>query len=111
MVKSEGGAARLVIDPKEWAEGNGEGAATLNVQSVAPAADDLAQMVTVFVVLRLRHITWVGCVVLVDRGADIHLNHAVSLEEEQPDLEAQLDGESGKRGPCGMTRGSRHPST
>ena len=104
MVEAERNPPRLAIDPKEQADREGRslrpGSAAPEGEGVWPAANNSTHMVTVGVVARPGFSRIVG-----GGAADVELDHAVPLEVQQPDVQAQFDREAGKRTPHATTRG------
>ena len=96
MIEAVSGRPRLTTDVEEGAEGCGIRSAAPEMESVEVATDDPTETVAV----------GIAGVITGDR-AEIHLDHAVLSEGEQPDVQTQLDGEAGKRSPCGGGIGSR----
>ena len=98
MVEAERNLPRLAIDPKERADRDGrslrEGSAAPEGEGVGPAANNSTQMVAVGVVARPGISRIVG-----GGAADVELDHAVLLEVEQPDVQAQFGREAGKWSP------------
>ena len=94
MVEASRGLPCLVINMEEGAQECSIGTGTPNTEGIAPAADNLTEMVTVGI--NVASIWAVG-----SSGAEIDLNHAVLPEVEQPDVQTEFGGETGKWSPRG----------
>ena len=103
MIEAERNPPRLATDPEEQADWKGRplrpGSATPNGEGVGPAANNTTEMVAVGVLGRPKILQFIS-----RDAADVELKDAVSLEVEQPDVQAQFDREAGKWSPHAIAR-------
>jgi hypothetical protein len=96
VVEASRGLPCLVINTEDATQERSIGTGAPNTEGVAPATDNPTEMVAVGI--NLASIWVVG-----SGGAEIDLNHTVLPEVEQPDVQTEFGGETGKWSP----RGSR----
>ena len=89
-VEAKGRSSRLVVDREQRTEGCGVIWVPPHAQDIAPAVDDVAELVTFGIVPRLKRISRIVVPSFVSGGGNIELDHAVPPEMGQPDLQAQL---------------------